>query len=265
MVAEVAAATPSTATSSTVTNALHVLNQFSYADRVLGPSELARRLGLAKSVVHRLLVTLTAEGYLEQMEGGRYRLGIRLYELGSLVIHGVELREVAHPVLEHLRNATNETVHLAVLDGTEVIYLDRMESQATLRMFSRIGTRMPAHATSSGKSILAFSPDEVVRAVLAGKLRRIAPRTITSRAALLRALEQVREQGYAVSIEESELGASSVGAPIFGHDGEVIAALSVAGPSPRLTPEAIPRVARLATSAAAEISRGMGYLAARFA
>jgi IclR family transcriptional regulator, KDG regulon repressor len=252
-------------TSRTVANAVRVLDQFSYTDRVLGPSELARRLGLSKSVVHRLLATLATEGFLEPTEGGRYRLGIRLYELGSLVIHGIELREVAHPFLERLRNATNETVHLAVLGGTEVVYVDRMESQATLRMFSRIGTRMPAHATSSGKSILAYSPPETVEAVLAGKLQRKAPRTIVTRTGLLNALKQIRADGYAVSIEESEIGASSVGAPVFGHEGTVIASVSVAGPSPRLTPEVIPRVAKLVCAAAGDISRGMGYLARRFA
>jgi DNA-binding IclR family transcriptional regulator len=257
--------TSSTNTSSTVANALHVLDQFSYTDRVLGPSELARRLGLAKSVVHRLVTTLAADGFLEPVPGGQYRLGVRLYELGSLVVHGLELREVAHPIIERLRNATNETVHLAILDGTEVVYIDRMESQATLRLFSRLGTRMPAHATSSGKVILAFGPQETVDAVLATKLRRLAPRTITTRTGLLDALATIREDGYAATVEESEVAASSVGAPIFGYEGRVIAALSVAGPSPRLTPDVIPRVAKLTCDAAAEISRGMGYLKRRFA
>jgi DNA-binding IclR family transcriptional regulator len=254
-----------TGTSSTVANALHVLGQFSYSDRVLGPSELARRLGLAKSVVHRLVTTLAAEGFLEPVPGGQYRLGIRLYELGSLVVHGLELREVAHPVLERLRNATNETVHLSILDGTEVVYIERMESQATLRLFSRLGTRMPAHATSSGKVMLAFGPPEQVDAVLSSRLRRLAPRTITTRAGFLDALATVRQAGYAASVEESELGVSSVGAPIFGYEGRVLAALSVAGPSPRLTPDMIPRVAKLTCDAAADISRGMGYLKRRFA
>jgi DNA-binding IclR family transcriptional regulator len=251
--------------SSTVANALHVLNQFSYTDRVLGPSELARRLGLPKSVVHRLVSTLAAEGFLEPVAGGQYRLGVHLYELGSLVVHGIELREVAHPILQRLRNATNETVHLAILDGTEVVYIERMESQATLRLFSRLGTRMPAHATSSGKVILAFGPPETVDAVLANKLRRLGPRTITTRAGLLDALAKIREDGYAATVEESEVAVSSVGAPIFGYEGRVVAALSVAGPSPRLTPDLIPRVAKLTCDAAAEISRGMGYLKRRFA
>jgi IclR family transcriptional regulator, KDG regulon repressor len=254
-----------TGTSSTVANALHVLGQFTYADRVLGPSELARRMGLPKSVVHRLVATLAAEGFLEPVPGGQYRLGIRLYELGALVVRGLELREVAHPVLERLRNATNETVHLAVLDGTEVVYVERMESQATLRLFSRLGTRMPAHATSSGKAILAFSPSEIVEAVLATKLGRLAPRTITTREGLLAALAKTRADGYAASIEESEIAVSSVGAPIFGDEQRVIAALSVAGPSPRLPPDMILRVAKLTCDAAAEISRGMGFLKRRLA
>lgn len=244
---------------SSVRNALRVLEAFSWAEPVLGVSELARRLGISKSSAHRLVTTLASEGFLAQTDDGRYRLGIRLYELGTLVVTGLELREVAHPILERLRNETNETVHLAVLDGIEVVYLERFESQATLRLFSRIGRRMPAHATSSGKAILAFSPPEVVKEVIAGGLKRVAPRTIASRSGLLHALEQIRERGYSVSLEESEVGVSSVGAPVFGHDGDVVAAISVAGPTQRVTESALPRIASKVVRAADAISRGMGY------
>jgi DNA-binding IclR family transcriptional regulator len=242
-----------------VRNALHLLEQFSYTEPVLGVSELSRRLGLAKSTVHRILTTLLDEGFVQKAADGRYRLGFRLYELGQLVVSSLELREVAHPTLERLRNDTGETVHLAVLEGADVVYLERFESPSTLRLFGRLGRRMPAHSTSSGKCLLAFSPPEVIDAVVAAGLPRLAPRTITSRAMLVRVLRQVRRDGYASSIDESEPGATSVAAPVFGVDGTVIAAVSVAGPSLRITPESIPRYSRLVRRAADAISSGMGH------
>ena len=243
----------------TVHNALRLLQQFSYAEPVLGVSELARRMGLAKSTVHRLLTTLLDEGFVQKTPDDRYRLGLRLYDLGQLVVNSLELREVAHPVLERLRNETGETVHLAVLEGADVVYLERFESPSTLRLFGRLGRRMPAHTTSSGKCLLAFSAPEAVDAVVAAGLPRLAPRTITSRSMLVRVLRQVRRDGYARSIDESEPGVTSVGAPVFGFDGSVIAAVSVAGPSLRISPESIPRYSRLVRRAADVVSTGMGH------
>lgn len=243
----------------TVTNTLRLLQQFSFDEPILGVSELARRLGTGKSTVHRMLTTLLAEGFVAKTHDDRYRLGFRLYELGQLVVHTTELREVAHPILERLRNESAETAHLAVLDGTEVVYLERFESQATLRLFGRLGRRMPAHATSSGKAILAHSPPEVVDQLIAGGLRRLGPRTLTSRGVFQQALDDVRRLGYAVSFEESEPGVASVGAPVFGHDGGAIAAVSVAGPNLRMTREGMPRYARMVCRAAAEVSAAMGH------
>ena len=244
---------------STVTHTLRLLQQFTFDEPVLGVSELARRLGTGKSTVHRMLRTLQAEGFVAKTNDDRYRLGFKLYELGQLVVHTTELRAVAHGILERLRNESAETAHLAVLDGTEVVYLERFESQATLRLFGRVGRRMPAHTTSSGKAMLAFASPDVVDAVVQTGLRRLGPRTITSRPVFLQALAEVREHGVSVSFEESESGVASVGAPVLGHDGTVIAAVSVAGPSLRMTREAMPRFSRMVLRAAADISAGMGY------
>ena len=244
---------------STVTHTLRLLQQFTFDEPVLGVSELARRLGTGKSTVHRMLRTLQAEGFVAKTSDDRYRLGFKLYELGQLVVHTIELRAVAHGILERLRNESAETAHLAVLDGAEVVYLDRFESQSTLRLFGRVGRRMPAHSTSSGKAILAFAPPDVVDTVVRAGLRRLGPRTITSRTVFLQALAEIRERGVSVSFEESESGVASVGAPVFGHDGTVIAAVSVAGPSLRMTREAMPRYGRMVLRAAAEISTGMGH------
>lgn len=246
------------ATVAVVRNALHVLTAFTFERPVLGVTELARKLALPKSTVSRLARTLASEGFLTPVTGG-YRLALKLHELGSLVVSGVELREVAHGKLVQLRNMTGETVHLAVLDGTEVVYLDRIESPNTLHAFTRIGMRMPAHSTSSGKAILAFAPQSAVDAVVAKGLTRLTPRTIVSRAALERELETVRANGWAGSVGESEPGLNSLAAPIFDYTSRAIAAISIAGPGERLSPSAVLRIAQALKLATAEISREMGY------
>jgi len=241
-----------------VRNALRVLTAFSFEHPILGVTELSRHLGLPKSSVSRLAKTLANEGFLTPVTGG-YRLALKLHELGALVVSGVALREVAHAKLVQLRNATGETVHLAVLDGTEVIYLDRIESPNTLHFFTRIGMRMPAHSTSSGKAMLAFLPPAALDAVVAKGLARLTPRTLCTRSALERALEEVRKNGWAASVDESEPGLNSLAAPILDYTSQVIAAISVAGPSERLSASTMQRVAQQLKAATAEISREMGY------
>ncbi len=246
---------------SSVATALRLLKAFAPRERTAGVSDLARRLGVAKSTAHRLLNLLAAEGFARRTADGRYALGFALWELGTRMIAGLDLRQVAHPTLEWLRNRTQEAVHLAVLDRTEVVYIDRFESPATLQLFRRVGYRMPAYATSSGKAILAFSPPRVVEAVVAGGLKRLAPRTITSKKALLAELASIRARGYVTTFDESEIGVSSVGAPVLGQDGQPVGAISVAGPSPRLPRARIASIARLVQQAATEISNNMGHLA----
>ncbi|MGF1465587.1 MAG: IclR family transcriptional regulator [Sandaracinaceae bacterium] len=247
------------ATLRSVRNALRILRQFSATEPLLGVSELARRLGVAKSTTHRLLATLTAEGFVRQVPDGRYGLGFVLWELGSQLVGGLELREVAHPILEELRNRTGETVHLAVLDETEVVYIDRFESPATLQLFRRVGFRMPAHSTSTGKAILAFSPSSVVDRVVAEGLRRLTDTTITREADLRSRLADVAARGYVLSRGESEVGVTSLGAPIFDFEGRVVGAVSVAGPDTRMGDAVLEGLVAEVRGAAAKISRGMGY------
>jgi DNA-binding IclR family transcriptional regulator len=240
----------------TVRKAMAVLSAFSYGDPVLGVSELARRLDMGKSTVHRILSTLVADGYAERTADERYRLSIKMYELGQQVAASIELRELAHPALERLRNESGETAHVAVLSGTDVVYVDRLESPHMLRLLTRIGRRRAAHATSSGKCLLAFgSPADVGRVIAAG-LPRLGPRTITSRSMLQQALARVRAKGYAMSIDESAPGVASVAAPIFDGAGECIAAISVAGPVTRLRVERLEQLVPLVVAAAASVGSG---------
>lgn len=249
----------SDSTIQSVVTSLRVLQAFTPTDRILGVSELARRLGIGKSTVHRALQTLASEGFVTQTSGGRYRLGIKLWELGLQVVHGLELREIAHHHVEGLHTRTGETAHVSVLEGRDVVFVDRMESPETLRLFSRVGVRTPAHVTSTGKAILAHSEADVVDAIVAAGLPRITPRTITSAETFRQTLEQVRRDGFAYSIEESEVGVNSVGAPIFDHRSRVVAGVSVAGPAARVRRDRVREIGALVRRVANDISRDLGY------
>jgi IclR family transcriptional regulator, KDG regulon repressor len=244
---------------STVVKTLRVLEAFSYAQPVLGVSELARKLDMGKSSVHRALTTLHEYGYVIKTPDDRYRLGLKLHEMGQLVVSGIRLHEIAHDSLDRLRHDTNETVHLAVLDKNDVVYIDRMEAAGQVRMFSKLGLRMPPHATSSGKCLLAFGPPETVEIVLAAGLPRRAPRTITSASMFREVLATVKADGFAVSIEESEKGVASVGAPVFGRNGSCIAAVSLVGSILKLNDEQLPRYVAMVRRCATDISEAMGY------
>lgn len=250
---------------SSVRNAARVLKEFSHTDRELGVTELAGRLGLGTSTVHRLLSTLAAERLLERgRSAGRYRLGLAVYELGSSVGSHFDLHEAALPVMASLRHSTMETVHVAVLDGLEVVFVERLESPRTIRIFSRVGTRQPAHCTSTGKVLLASLPAEVLIGRLAGwHPARLTPYTITDPDRLVSMLAMVAEQGWAENAQESELGLSSVGAPIRDADRSVIAALSIAWPTNRAETASLRRHTSLVVDAAKVISRRLGHRPAR--
>ena len=158
---------------SSVTTAMRLLKAFSEDEVEIGISALAKRLGIAKSTVHRLAVTLVAEGMLEQdRDSGKYRLGVALFRLGALVRRRMEVSNEARPYLYSLRETINESVHLAILDGTEIMYVYNLESTQAMRVRSDVGVRKPAHSTAEGQAILAFQPQEVVERVIAGGPRR---------------------------------------------------------------------------------------------
>jgi IclR family transcriptional regulator, KDG regulon repressor len=244
-----------------VRNAARLLKEFSGVDKQLGVTELADRLGLGKSTVHRLLATLADERLLERDAAtGRYRLGLGIYELGAVVTAHVELHEAAMPALVSLRQRTGETVHVAVLDGLESVYVERLDSPHTLRIFSRVGHRLPAHATSTGKVLLAGLPPQTLDA----RLRQwnpvaLTPRTITDEATLRAELLLVTRRGWAENVEEGEVGVASVGAPIRGIDGSVTAAISIVGPITRVKGASLRRFSGAVVEAANSISARLGY------
>jgi DNA-binding IclR family transcriptional regulator len=242
---------------SAVARALSLLTAFSFNDPVLGVSELGRRVNLPKSTVHRLLRILVQEGFVERTPDERYRLSLKLYEIGQEVVSTRVLRQVGHVPLERLHNETGEATHLAVLSGTDVVYLDRLESPHMMGVFTRVGRRRAAHTTSSGKVLLAFGTQADVDEVVKGGLPRLGPRTITTRTRLTHALAEVRKAGYAVSTDETGAGIVSIAAPIFDRAGTCVAAVSVAGPLIRMPPEQHAKLVRMVVKTAAEISKAL--------
>ncbi len=213
---------------------LAVLSSFKSARPLLGVSELAREVGLSRSTAHRYIATLATLGYLEQDDLTRkYRLGPRVLDLGFSAINSMELREISVPHLQRLSDQTGHTVNMAVLDGADIVYVERCRSarhgQREIDLNLHVGSRLPAYCTSMGKVLLAHLPVEECDAVLDGvELTRRGPNTLTARSALRSELEDVRESGLAVNNEELAFGLRSIAAPVRGHSGEVAAAINLA-------------------------------------
>ena len=245
---------------STVSNAARLLKEFRSREASIGVSELARRLGLGKSGVHRLLTTLVAEGLLERdPQTGGYRLGIVMFELGEAVKVHLDLHAAAGPVLAQLREQTGESSQVGVLDGVEVVYVDRLESAHSLRLFTETGRRVPAHCTSSGKVLLAHQSEPEREAFLARPLPRLTPHTIVEPDALRDELTTVRARGWAEAVDEREIGVASLAAPIRDVHGDVVAAISIGAPVARFGAVPRRRHAPALVEAGEAISRRLGW------
>jgi len=216
---------------SVTSRALSLVGAFDESHRRLTLTELAHRAGLPVTTAHRLLGDLVVWGALERVATGEYVIGRRLWDVGLLAPQQAGLVELASPYLHDLYGATLATVHLAVRDGTEVLYLDRLRGSTSVPIVSTIGSRLPMHATGVGKVLLAHAPSGVQEAVLAD-LSRVTAFTVTQPGRLKRQLAQVLRDDYATTSEEMSLGACSVAVPIR-HQGHVVAALGIVVPSLR--------------------------------
>lgn len=245
-------------TLSTVRNAARVLKAFNTRQRTFGVSELARHLDLSTSTTHRLLATLASEHLVEQDPAtGRYQLGLAVYDLIAATTE-LDLTQAVLPPMSVLRHRTGETVQVGVLDGREVVYVERLESTHTLRMFIDVGRRNWAHCTGSGKVLLAaLEPAALDRTLFGWELPSLTAHTITDAEQLREELRRVTRDGFAVNRHESDDGAVSVGAPIRDPRGAVVAALSVAGPSERMQRD-LAQVTRAVVEAAHLASRRLG-------
>lgn len=217
---------------------------------------------MTKSSVHRALATLTVHGFVEQDQTTRrYRLGMRLFEIGSAAVHQRGLHGAAQPALVELARVTGETCHLAVLSGTEAVYVYKIDGTSHFSMSSRVGGRAPSYCTSIGKVLLAWAGDALFERVVHDGLRAFTPRTITSAKKLAEELEKVRKLGYAVDDTEYQEGLRCIAAPVRDHAGSVVAAVGIAGPTHRTADARFASLVREVEKAGSNVSRSLGYLA----
>lgn len=235
--------------------ALDVLECFADDDEI-GVSDIARRMGVAKSTVHRLLTTLCARGLAEKNpETGLYRLGLHLFELGQLAQDRMRLRRTALPLLEELRQVSGCTIHLAVPEGADAVYVERLETLHGMRLMTSVGRRWPSHATSSGKVMAAFNPDYAAARKACGFPAQTM-KTIITEAQYDRTLAEIRKLGVAISNGEAQVGLASVAAPVLDGFGRARAAISLVGPAHELG-EVVGRRARLLTVASRNLSKSL--------
>jgi DNA-binding IclR family transcriptional regulator len=244
---------------SSVKNALRILRGFSIEEPEKKVTDLASSLGLGKSTVSRLLATLASEGFvIKDQETQKYRLGLTILHLNTIVTSNLEINRESLPILQRLVHEIGETSHIAVLDGLDVVYLNRVDCKHPVQILSHIGRRNPAHCTSSGKVILANQEEEVIEQVIAKGLDKYTVNTITDPDHFRATLKTVKEKGYAISIEELREGVVSVAAPIRDYTGKVVYAISVIGPVHRMSRYNISIINKV-KSAAMEISERLGY------
>lgn len=224
-----------------------------------GVTEIAAELGVHKSTAFRLVATLEAHRLVEQTVGrGRYRLGVGLLRLAGATTARLDLVQEARPITRQLASDTGETVNIAVFSESSALYLDQVAGSSALQPHNWVGQHIPLHATSNGKVLLSGLADAELDAVL-GKLTAYTPQTITRRARLREELDVVRAQGYALAADELEVGLTAVAAPIRNAHGDVIASMSVSGPSFRLPEDRVNEVVVLLKEAAAEVSHRLGW------
>lgn len=245
----------------TLNRAIAVLDCFTQDEAELGVREIARRVNLSSSAAGRLLSALKELGILSQNPETRaYSMGARVLSWAEVYNSNLDIRNKALPAIEELHQSTRETVSLYVLDGTDRVCVERLESPQTIRMVTRVGRRLPLYAGSAGKVMLAFLPrdrqEDIIQSV---PLDAFTPRTITDPEILRKELRKIRSQGYAVSIGEWVADAAGVAAPLLEKDGGVVGAISISGPSSRFNKENIALFSADVKRVAAQISTNMGF------
>jgi DNA-binding IclR family transcriptional regulator len=235
-----------------------ILDAFTADTPRLSLQGLAERTGLPQSTTYRLASELVEWGGLERGSGG-YQIGMRLWEIGELARRGEQLRDVALPFMPDLYDATRENVHLAVLDGREALYIEKITGRRAARVVTRRGGRLPLHATGVGKVLLAYAPEELVAEVLSNGLTRYTPYTIIVPAQLRRKLAEVRRTGLAFAIEEITLGSVSVAAPIFSAPGTAVAALALVVRSSRKDVQRLAPAVRATANSLSRILQHQGF------
>jgi len=244
-----------------IDRAAQILDCFGFDHQELSVSEIGAKTGLHRSTAHRILMALEYNDLIKQNPStGKYHLGIKLFKLGHQAVSQLNLREICRPFLSRLMNDTKETIHLAVLDDDQVLYLDKVEGPHALRMPSRVGRYIPTYCTSLGKAMLSCLDDQEVKSILRRQtLKPHTENTVKNINQLLADLGSVRKRGYAVDNEEIEIGLRCVGAPLRDYTGGMVGAISVAAPSARLSEKNTPVIGRMVIAIAAGISQKLGF------
>jgi len=246
-----------------VERALAMLEAVAQHSEGLSNAEISRKLQIPKSSASYILRTLERQAYLNRdRETGKYRVGLKILSLSRGALSGIDVREVALPIMRHLSEKTGLTCHLAILDGPDAVYIEKVEPPGFLRVDTWVGRRMRVHATSVGKALAAHIPEERLQKILSDRgMEKRTPKTITTVPRLLKELEKVRTQGFAVDDEENNLGARCVGAPVFNQQGAIEASLGLSGTTNQVNAHTMPRIVEALKDAARHISMQLGYRA----
>lgn len=238
---------------------LAVLDRLS-RQRSIGLEDISREIKLAKPTVYRFLLTLQELGYVRRVDGDRWAITLKMFNVGSRALDHLDLISAARPIAEELSEDLGETVHMGVLEGDSAVYVLKIESRYTIRMFSRVGRRIPLYCTSIGKVLLAFSrADERESALKGVRLLAFTQKTLANRPALDAELARIRQQGFALDDEEHEEGIHCIGAPVFDHTGSIVATISVSWPGFRYKREEESQKIDKIKAAAERISTVLGY------
>ncbi len=243
-----------------VDRAIRILKCFTDERYELKLAEISDQLDLNKSTTHGIVSTLKAHGLLEQNEDNKkYRLGLALMEFGDRVTNSIDILKIAPPLLAEVSKRINETIHIGILDHMEVIYIYKQESSQSMRIYTTIGTRNPAHCTGLGKVLLAHKDPEELSDLIPVVMERKTAKTIIDRQELLKELSSIRDRGYAVDDEEIAEGLRCVATPLFDQNGDAKYAISTSGPSFRMTDERIQEITEIMKEVSTELSLKLGY------
>lgn len=244
-----------------VDRALSILELLSEYDEGLRIIDISEKVDLHKSTVHRLLKTLIYKSFVEQdLVTNKYRISLKLYELGSKRIENLDILKASKPYTKTLMEKLNEVVHLVIRDGNDIVYIDKVEADNTIRMSSNIGKRSPLYCTAVGKAMLAYLDEKEVEDIWkSSNIEKLTKNTIVDFKVFKEELKKIRKEGYAVDDEENEIGVRCVGAPIFNYTGEVAGAISISGPAIRITSDMVEGIGIEVKKCSDMISKELGY------
>lgn len=243
-----------------VDRAVAILKCFNENKRELKLTEISEQLGLNKSTAHGIINTLKYHGLIDQDENTqKYRLGLCLIGLGELVISSMDVRSLAYPIIEELCRELEETIHVGVLDGNEIVYVDKKECNKSIKISSKIGARYPAYSTADGRILLSYLDLETQEKIIPEEIKKFTPKTITDKQKIIKELVKIRESGYAIDDEENVVGLTCVAAAVFDYSGKARYGISVTGPTIRMTEEKKAESIKVLKDAVSRISFMFGY------